>query len=176
MTAQPTAAQLLQASPATALPGTRKLARGRAITLRPGTNGILRVAHGRVWATLEGPHGVTPTDSGDHVLEVGRSMWIRAGQAVVVEAWNPRGASYFSWDPVLAPAPAPVRPQLNLAGVLQPLSDLRLATGRPAARCCGCWWGWEGWQWRWCAASCTPCRRTRKACTPACAPWQHGRT
>lgn len=130
MTAQPTAAQLLQASPATALPGTWKLARGRAITLRPGTNGILRVAHGRVWATIEGPHGVTPYDSGDHVLEVGRSMWIRAGQAVVVEAWNPRGASYFSWDPVLAPVPAPAaRARVNLAGVLQPLSDLRLAAG-----------------------------------------------
>jgi hypothetical protein len=127
MTAQPTAAQLLQASPATALPGTWKLARGRAITLRPASNGILRVAHGRVWATLEGPHGVTPADSGDHVLEVGRSMWIRAGQAVVVEAWNQRGASYFSWDPVLAPAPVATRPQLNFAGVLQPLSDLRLA-------------------------------------------------
>ncbi|HEY8357642.1 MAG TPA: DUF2917 domain-containing protein, partial [Ramlibacter sp.] len=118
MTAQPTAAQLLQASPATALPGTWKLARGRAITLRPASNGILRVAHGRVWATLEGPHGVTPADSGDHVLEVGRSMWIRAGQAVVVEAWNQRGASYFSWDPVLAPAPVATRPQLNFAGVL----------------------------------------------------------
>jgi len=129
MNAQPTAAQLMQASPASALPGTWKLARGRAITLRPATNGMLRVAHGRVWATFEGPHGATPHDGGDHVLEVGRSMWIRAGQAVVVEAWNPRGASYFSWDPVLAPAPAPVRPRLNLAGVLQPLSDLRLATG-----------------------------------------------
>lgn len=129
MNTQPNAAQLMQASPATALPGTWKLARGRAITLRPTMNGILRVAHGRVWATVEGPHGATPHDSGDHVLEVGRSMWIRAGQAVVVEAWNPRGASYFSWDPVLAPAPVLARPRLNLAGVLQPLSDLRLATG-----------------------------------------------
>lgn len=129
MTAQPTAAQLLQASPATALPGTWKLARGRAITLRPATNGVLRVAHGRVWATLEGPHGAHPDDSGDHVLEVGRSMWLRAGQAVVVEAWNRRGASYFSWDPVLAPVAVATRPQLNFTVVLQPLADLRQAAG-----------------------------------------------
>lgn len=123
-------AQLLQASPATALPGTWKLARGRAITLRPTTNGILRIAHGRVWATVEGPHGVSPADSGDHVLEVGRSMWVRAGQAVVIEAWNQRGASYFSWDPVFAPVAAPAaQRQPSLAVVLQPLADLRQAMG-----------------------------------------------
>lgn len=123
-------AQLLQASPATALPGTWKLARGRAITLRPVDNGILRIAHGRVWATLEGPHGHTPTDSGDHVLEVGRSMYVRAGQRVVIEAWNKTGAAYFSWDPVLAPVAVPAaRRQVSFAAVLQPLADLRLAVG-----------------------------------------------
>ena len=41
----------LSAAPANPLPGTWKLARGRAITLRPTTDGILRVAHGRLWAT-----------------------------------------------------------------------------------------------------------------------------
>ena len=79
-----TTAPSLQAAPAQALPGTWKLARGRAITLQPATNGILRIAHGRVWATTDGPHGRTPDDSGDHVLEVGRAMWVRAGQRVVV--------------------------------------------------------------------------------------------
>jgi hypothetical protein len=124
----PSIAQLLQASPATALPGTWKLARGRAITLRPATNGVLRVGHGRVWATLDGPHGVGPQDSGDHVLEVGRSMWVQAGQRVVIEAWNRTGAAYFSWDPVLAPVAVPVvRQRVSLAGVMQPLADLRLA-------------------------------------------------
>src|SRR5687767_3030585 len=93
-------AQLLQASPAAALPGTWKLTRGRAITLQPLTNGVLRIAHGRVWATVDGPHGATPFDSGDHVLEVGRSMWVRAGQRVVIEGWSRAGAAYFSWDPV----------------------------------------------------------------------------
>ena len=120
--------QLLQSSPATALPGTWKLARGRAITLDPTQDGILRVAHGRVWATVDGPHGHGPAASGDHVLEVGRSMYLRAGQRVVIEAWNPSGASYFAWDPVFAPVPATVAaPAFCMALVVQPLRDLRLA-------------------------------------------------
>jgi hypothetical protein len=118
-------AQLLHSAPAMALPGTWKLARGRAITLRPTSDGILRVAHGRIWATVPGPHGHTPTDSGDQVLEVGRSMVLHAGQSVVIEAWNPRGASYFAWDPLFAPAM--VRPRVTVAAVLHPLADLRLA-------------------------------------------------
>lgn len=120
--------QLLQSAPATALPGTWKLARGRAITLQPTHDGILRVAHGRVWATVEGPHGGTPRDSGDHILGVGRSMYLRAGQSVVIEAWNPGGASYFAWDPVFATAAA-MRPRVSMAAVMQPLADLRLALG-----------------------------------------------
>lgn len=127
----PSIAQLLEAAPATALPGTWKLVRGRAITLRPATNGILRIAHGRVWATVDGPHGNTPVDSGDLVLEVGGSLWVRGGQRVVIEAWNRAGAAYFSWDPVLAPlmVPAAERRRLNLEVVAQPLADLRLALG-----------------------------------------------
>lgn len=126
----PSVASSLQATPATALPGTWKLARGRAITLQPATNGILRIAHGRVWATLDGPHGRTPTDSGDHVLEVGRSMWVRAGQRVVVEAWDRQHAAYFSWDPVLVTQAASLpaaRRAADWGAVLQPLADLRQA-------------------------------------------------
>ncbi|MEJ5991504.1 DUF2917 domain-containing protein [Ramlibacter sp. PS3R-8] len=127
--ASPTAHSLLSA-PAAPLPGTWKLARGRAVTLRPATDGILRVAHGRVWATTDGPHGGTPFDSGDHVLEVGRSMYVRAGQRVVIESWARQTASYFAWDPVFAAAPQPVqRRRPNPAVVLQPLADLRAAVG-----------------------------------------------
>jgi hypothetical protein len=120
------AARLLASAPATALPGTWKLARGRAVTLRPVTDGILRIAHGRVWATVEGPHGHTPCDSGDHVLQAGRSMFVRAGQRVVIEAWNASGASYFAWDPVFATAGDA---RVNQAVVLQPLAELRMALG-----------------------------------------------
>lgn len=130
MTAAATTAHSLQSAPAAPLPGTWKLARGRAVTLRPATDGILRIAHGRVWATVDGPHGSTPFDSGDHVLEVGRSMHVRAGQRVVIESWACQTASYFAWDPVFAVAPQPAaRPRLNPAIVLQPLADLRTAAG-----------------------------------------------
>jgi len=127
-----TAAHSLQAAPATALPGTWKLARGRAITLQPTTPGILRIAHGRVWATVDGPHGRTPWDSGDHVLEVGRSMWVRPGQRVVIESWHGAHAAYFSWDPVTVPvrsAQAVAAAQGDLQRVRQPLADLRRAAG-----------------------------------------------
>ena len=117
----------LSAAPVAALPGTWKLARGRAVTLHPVTDGIVRVAHGRMWATVEGPHGRTPDDSGDHVLQVGRSMFVRRGQRLVLEAWNAGGASYFAWDPVCAAAPAEQPRRIHLAGVVQPLADLRLA-------------------------------------------------
>lgn len=119
-------ARILESAPAMALPGSWKLVRGRAISLRPATDGIVRIAHGRVWVTLDGPHGVNPDDSGDHILQVGRSLYVKAGQRVVMEAWNASGASYFSWDPVGA-AQAVERRRLNPAVVLQPLADLRMA-------------------------------------------------
>ena len=72
------------AAPAAALPGTWKLARGRAITLRPATDGILRVAHGQLWATKDGPHGGTPFDAGDHVLGVGGAMDLLVGARTVI--------------------------------------------------------------------------------------------
>jgi hypothetical protein len=128
MTAASTTAHTLQSAPATPLPGTWKLQRGRAVTLRPLTDGILRIAHGQVWATVDGPHGGGPGDSGDHVLEVGRSMYVRAGQRVVIESWSSVTASYFAWDPVFAMAPVrATRPRLNVAIVVQPLADLRMA-------------------------------------------------
>jgi hypothetical protein len=110
------------------LPGTWKLARGRALTLRPATDGILRVAHGRLWATKDGPHGGTPADAGDHMLEPGRAMVVRAGERVVIEGWTGHGPALFAWDPIVEPAcaRAPAR-RVNFSAVRQPLADLRLA-------------------------------------------------
>ncbi|GAB3650918.1 DUF2917 domain-containing protein [Ramlibacter alkalitolerans] len=122
-------ATTLSAATAPTLPGTWKLPRGRAVTLRPASDGILRVAHGRLWATKDGPHGGTPFDAGDHVLEVGRSMVVRAGERVVIEAWMPAGASYFAWDPLVETATVAVRRRrINFSAVRQPLADLRLAS------------------------------------------------
>jgi hypothetical protein len=106
-----------------ALPGTWKLVAGRAITLEPRNAGMLKVAHGRLWLTLEGPHHGRLNESGDHILAVGEQIRLQPGQRVVLEAWNEGKASYFSWDPVLAAQPARTRS----ADLLQPLADLRLA-------------------------------------------------
>ena len=63
-------------------------------------------------------------DLGDHVIGTGGQLRVRAGQRLVVEAWDGQSPAYFSWDPL----PAPVRAgALRLARVVQPLADLRLA-------------------------------------------------
>ncbi|MBI5275195.1 MAG: DUF2917 domain-containing protein [Burkholderiales bacterium] len=111
-----------QSSPT--LPGTWKLAPGRAITLQPVEPGTMKVAHGCVWATYDGPHHGALNDLGDHVIGVGDRLFVRAGQRLVIQAWDRHCPAYFSWDP--APEPARVR-RLSLAPVLQPMADLRLA-------------------------------------------------
>ena len=107
-----------------ALSGTWKLPAGRAITLRPGQAGVLKIAHGSVWATFDGPHRGPLNDLGDRIVGVGQTLAMGAGQRLVIEAWNCEAPAYFSWDP--APAVAAL-PSPRVAGVLQPLSDLRLA-------------------------------------------------
>ena len=109
---------------APALPGTWKLVAGRAITLEPRETGVLKVAHGQLWATFEGPHSGHANESGDHFYGVGDTVQLRAGQRLVVEAWNEGAPAYFSWDPL--PVRQPVT-RLNFAALMQPLADLRLA-------------------------------------------------
>lgn len=120
-----TALALTQSEPSTrCLPGTWKLAPGRAVTLRPREDGELRVAHGRVWVTFDGPHAGPLNDLGDQVLGAGEQLRVRAGRRVVLEPADRAEPAYFSWE--FAVAAAPVR----AAGselVLQPLHDLRLA-------------------------------------------------
>src|SRR4051812_23003445 len=117
-----TLAQMQPSAPA--LPGTWKLAAGRAITLEPREAGVLRVAHGQVWATYDGPHSGPLNDFGDRVISVGERLPLRPGQRLVVEAWTGDSPAYFSWDPL--PQRVAV-PAARLARVVQPLADLRLA-------------------------------------------------
>jgi hypothetical protein len=123
--------ELQQSSFSCALPGTWRLAAGRAITLQPREAGILRVAHGQLWATFDGPHAGPPNDLGDRFVGVGEHLRLRAGQRLVVEARHAKAPAYFSWDPLPVGAQAP-----RLAPVIQPLADLRLALvlGAGAAR------------------------------------------
>ena len=113
-----------QSAPAGALPGTWKLGAGRAITLQPREAGVFRVAHGQLWATSQGPHGLSPDDSGDMILGAGQQLRLMPGQQLVIEAWTAQAPAYFSWDPLPAPV---LQPSLRMAGVVQPLADLRLA-------------------------------------------------
>lgn len=106
------------------LPGTWKLQADRAITLRPAEDGSVRVAHGRVWATYDGPHRGALNDLGDHVIGAGDRLWVRAGQRLVIQAWDHGAPAYFSWDPVARKAPVAA---VGIADIVQPIADLRLA-------------------------------------------------
>jgi hypothetical protein len=114
--------QTQQSSAGPVLPGTWKLVPGRAITLEPREAGTLKVAHGQLWVTLDGPHGGTPDDAGDLFIGVGNEVTLRAGERMVVEAWNDNAPAYFSWDPLPEPVAA-----ARLVRLVQPLADLRLA-------------------------------------------------
>ncbi len=101
--------------------GCWKIAAGRAVTLRPAAAGVLRIAHGRVWATLDGPHA---RRAGDLFLDAGASLRLQAGQQVVIEPCGAAGQTdaAFGWLPALAS-----RATRWPAAVAQPASDLRLA-------------------------------------------------
>ena len=134
----------MQQSAAPALPGTWKLGAGRAITLQPREAGILRVAHGCLWATFDGPHAGALNESGDHVVGAGERLALAAGQRLVVEAWNGQSPAYFSWDPVPAVVAVPSR---SFAAVVQPLADLRLAWFWERAPQRGWPLPWPAWPW-----------------------------
>ena len=122
-----------QSASAPALPGTWKLGAGRAITLQPREAGTVRVAHGRVWATYDGPHRGALNDLGDHIVGAGDLLRLAAGQRLVIESWQDESPAYFSWEPLPVP-PARAR-AASFAQLVQPWADLRraLALGAGAA-------------------------------------------
>jgi hypothetical protein len=83
------------------LPGFWKLAPERAVTLNPTEAGVLRIAQGQVWATLDGPHHGPANDWGDVVLHSGEQLHLMPGQHVVVEPFGDavNEPVYFSWEP-----------------------------------------------------------------------------
>ena len=114
--------------------GAFALCAGRAMALRPTTDGLLRISQGGAWVTL-------PSQPGDHFLKAGESLRVPAGDAVVFEAWKMPATEhlYFDWDPVPMRIAAPrnmgcrVRGPARNAPWAQPLADLRAAlvlTGR----------------------------------------------
>ena len=128
-----------QSEAGSALPGCWKLEAGRAVTLRPRRSGVLRIAHGRVWVTMDGPHGHAD-QSGDLFLVPGRGLVVQAGQRVVLESSGPERleSAYFSWDPLSRLHGQAVAHAVRGAGgwqtaVVHPLRDLGLALGQAGA-------------------------------------------
>jgi hypothetical protein len=133
---------LQQASDATnghvaGLAGFWKLGAGRALTLRASQAGVLRIAHGRVWATFDFASQDIQVRAGDHFLGRGESLSLRAGESLVMESFSAGHAAsaYFSWEPTAACAEvtAMKEPSGWRAGVMQPLVDLRAAFGLAAS-------------------------------------------
>lgn len=141
------------------LPGTWKVAPRRAITLVPREAGVFKVAHGRFWATFDGPHPGRLEESGDFFLGAGHALRLQAGQRLVVESCNEGCPAYFSWDPVAVP----VR-RIHWGDIAQPLADLRFALafgGHAVARLATglCRSGWQSLAGPWLGADERGCTR-----------------
>jgi len=112
------------------LPGTWKLGTGRAITLNPREDAVLRIAHGRVWITFDALHVGHGNELGDYFLSAGEQITVQGGQRAVIESYGggPQETAYFSWDALPAAVRSPVRVASRWQlSVVQPLVDLRLA-------------------------------------------------
>ncbi len=108
---------------------------GRAISLRPGEAGLLRITRGQVWATVDGSPGCPGRDLGDHFLQAGQELAVRAGQHLVME---PHGAAcetpvYFEWTPLEEPVAAS-RWQRSVIWPLRDLGQALRVTGRALGR------------------------------------------
>ncbi len=126
-------------------PGTWILGAGQALTLRPRRAGVLRVARGRVWATLDGPHPGPANDRGDLVLGVGEELVLGEGQNAVLEDWDHKADAQFAWDPLPVATPLPAQPSRWQANVAQPTRELTLALGLVGHALGRLFWGLAGY-------------------------------
>ena len=113
---------LHQSFHAAGLAGSWQLAPGRALSLRPRTEGTRRIRAGQAWVTLDKRPRGHNDESGDHVLRAGQTMVVRAGSHLVFESMD-QDPIHFDWQPHEVPRLASgVRWQ---QAVVQPLRDLR---------------------------------------------------
>lgn len=136
-----------------ALPGCWKLEAGRALSLRPRASGVLRIAQGRAWVTMDMLHADLQA-AGDLFLVPGRGLVVQAGQRIVIESSDAerQAAAYFSWDPLpqakaqaLRAARRTGRWQLAVA---QPVRDLGSALGQAGLAMGRLLQGLAGLAWR----------------------------
>lgn len=118
------------------LAGCWKLGAGRALKVHADRAGVLRIAHGRVWATFDGADQDAQVRAGDHFLSRGESLSLLPGQSLVMESFGAAHAAsaYFSWEPscLAATVRQPIAAAGWRAGVLTPLAELRTALGMAA--------------------------------------------
>lgn len=97
---------------------------GTALSLLPREAGVLRIASGRVWATVDGPHTGHGNESGDHFLQAGQVLAVRGGQRLVFEPWDSvlESPVYFDWTPAVVDLAVPAT-NWQVA-VVQPAHDL----------------------------------------------------
>lgn len=121
-------------APLAQVTGSWKLDSGHAVTLHDARAAVLRITHGKVWATVDGPHAGPANKQGDIFLDAGERLSLQPGQRVVIEPWSASAneAVYFAWDP--APAAPLLTPQWQTqqgsrmqVAVLYPLRDFGLA-------------------------------------------------
>lgn len=64
-----------------------QLTAGRALSFQAQGPTELHVTQGRIWATLDGPHGGVVNAQGDLVLQSGDCLTLAKGQRIVIESW-----------------------------------------------------------------------------------------
>lgn len=133
---------LHQSFHAAGLAGSWKLAPGRALSLHPRTEGTLRILAGRAWVTLdERPRGHND-ESGDHVLQAGQKLVVRAGSHLVFESMD-QDPIHFDWHPHYVPRLTPsLRWQQS---VVLPLRDLRRGAWLTVTALARLLWGLVGY-------------------------------
>lgn len=109
--------------------GLWKLAPGRALSLQPRQNGVLRVAQGQVWVTTNVPRHGAGNELGDYFLQAGERLTVSPGQHLVLEpiALTGQAPVFFEWTPTHESWDSQTTRNAN--AVTQPLRDLRLALG-----------------------------------------------
>jgi hypothetical protein len=110
-------------------PGSWKLEGHRALTLVPREDGLLRVARGRVWATFDGPHPPLGVRGGDLVVDAGETLFVAAGERLVMEPARRDQDVFFHWDPLPQVQAVPVE---RWRAVVVPWRELRTALSATA--------------------------------------------
>lgn len=111
------------------VPGLWKLAPGRALSLQPRQNGVLRVAQGQVWVTTDEHRHGAGNELGDYFLQAGERLTVSPGQHLVLEPIAQTGQApvFFEWTPTHESMGTQTTRNAN--AVTQPLRDLVLALG-----------------------------------------------